>query len=308
MTTTSPDPHMDRALRALEGLSVGDAFGERFFGPHDAILARIHAREVTDGPWRWSDDTAMALAVTQCLGPTLDQDLLGFELLLRYAREPWRGYGGGAHRLFSDMASGTSWEVASCDLFQGQGSFGNGAAMRIAPLGAYFAHDLDVLTTQALRSAEVTHAHPDGQAGAVAIAIATAMAWRTRALDPVLAGEDLFQEVLTRTPESHTLERLRISANVPLSASVPHAVHRLGNGSKISSQDTVPLCVWMIRRHLRDYEEAMWQTVSALGDRDTTCAIVGGAVRMSAPDSTFPTTWLSNREPLEGLPPAPTNA
>lgn len=299
------DPRMIRAHRALEGLSVGDAFGERFFGPRDQIAPMLTERTLPEGTWRWTDDTAMALGLTECLSDPIDPDKLAFTLMLRYAREPWRGYGGGAHRLFMTMSTGTSWEIASSELFNGQGSFGNGAAMRVAPLGAFFADDLDKVTEQAIVSADVTHAHPDGRAGAVAMAVATAMAWRTRGLDADQAQRELFDEVLARTPESHTLERLRISQNVPLTASIPLAVTRLGNGSKISSQDTVPLCVWLIRRHLRDYEEAMWQTVSALGDRDTTCAIVGGAVRLSAPDDTFPQVWLTHREPLTGHPPPP---
>jgi len=42
--------------------------------------------------------------------------------------------------------------------------------MRVAPLGAYFAHDLDILVRQAELSAVVTHSHPEGVAGAIAIA------------------------------------------------------------------------------------------------------------------------------------------
>lgn len=51
-------------------------------------------------------------------------------------------------------------------LFYGQGSYGNGAAMRVAPLGAYFADDLALATQQARLSAEVTHAHAEGLIGA----------------------------------------------------------------------------------------------------------------------------------------------
>lgn len=51
--------------------------------------------------------------------------------------------------------------------------------MRVAPLGAYFAEELDTcLRDEAALSAAVTHAHPEGKAGA--IAVAAAMAWRLR--------------------------------------------------------------------------------------------------------------------------------
>jgi ADP-ribosylglycohydrolase len=41
------------------------------------------------------------------------------------------------------------------------GSFGNGGAMQVAPLGAYFSHDIEQLCQQAMLSAEVTHSHID---------------------------------------------------------------------------------------------------------------------------------------------------
>jgi hypothetical protein len=42
----------------------------------------------------------------------------------------------------------------------------------------------------------------------------------------------------------------------------------------------------------------MWTTVAGLGDRDTTCAIVGGIVALSAAPATIPSTWVAAREPL----------
>lgn len=55
------------------------------------------------------------------------------------------------------------------------GSMGNGAAMRVAPIGAYFADDLDKVLSHARASAEVTHGHREGIAGAMATAVASAL-------------------------------------------------------------------------------------------------------------------------------------
>jgi hypothetical protein len=52
-----------RAWLSLDGLSVGDAFGERFFGPSEAVLRRISRRELPDTPWIYTDDTEMALSI-----------------------------------------------------------------------------------------------------------------------------------------------------------------------------------------------------------------------------------------------------
>jgi ADP-ribosylglycohydrolase len=48
------------------------------------------------------------------------------------------------------------------DSFGGNGSFGNGAAMRVAPLGAYFAADPDRAAAEARLQAEITHSHVEG--------------------------------------------------------------------------------------------------------------------------------------------------
>ena len=73
----------------------------------------------------------------------------------------------------------------------------------------------------------------------------------------------------------------------------------VSDGSGVSSQDTVPFCLWCVARHPRDYAEAMWTTVSGLGDRDTTCAIVGGIV--AAGEGEIPAAWVAAREPLAPL-------
>ena len=43
----------------------------------------------------------------------------------------------------------------------------------------------------------------------------------------------------------------------------------------------MPFALWCAARHIDNYEEALWATVSGLGDRDTTCAIVGGVVTLA---------------------------
>lgn len=164
---------LSRACLSLEGLSVGDALGECFFSPwiRDACLPK---RLVPDGRWRWTDDTAMALAIVEVLEQhgLIDQDELARVFARRYMDEQDRGYGPAQHDLLRDIHRGGEWRVKSRELFNGAGSFGNGGAMRVAPVGAYFADDMSQVVEQAARSAE--DAHPDGQAGAIAVAVAAA--------------------------------------------------------------------------------------------------------------------------------------
>lgn len=281
-------------LRSLAGLSVGDAFGERFFGPPEVVASRLRHREWPSGEWRWTDDTAMALSVVEELakGAPLDPAELGLRFARRFKAEPHRGYGAAAYGLLGELFVGREWAEASRSLFDGQGSKGNGAAMRVAPLGAFFAEDLDLVVQQARVSAQVTHWHEEGQAGAVAGAVAAALVAKGA------RAQDLLFEVLQRTPAGATREGLERAHRLTFDTPISQAAQALGSGQRVLAEDTVPFALWCAARHLNDFEEAMWATVSGLGDRDTTCAIVGGVVGLR---SMIPARFLRAREPLPFL-------
>jgi ADP-ribosylglycohydrolase len=66
----------------------------------------------------------------------------------------------------------------------------------------------------------------------------------------------------------------------------------------VCAHDTVPFALWCAARHLDDFAAALWTTVSGLGDRDTTCAIVGGIVALAVGEAGIPAEFLAAREPL----------
>ena len=105
-------------------------------------------------------------------------DALGAAFARSWQREPDRGYGGGTASLLARLSRGTAWEAASRSQFEGQGSLGNGAAMRVAPVALHATAHAEPASVLARRSAAVTHAHPlalDG-ASVQAVAVATALA------------------------------------------------------------------------------------------------------------------------------------
>jgi ADP-ribosylglycohydrolase len=289
------DRALARALLSLDGLSVGDAFGEGFVARREAIARRQPSPAV---PWRWTDDTAMALSIVDELAVRgdVDADALAKRFADRYVAESWRGYGGTAHGILTALADGIPWRVAAQAPFGGQGSKGNGSAMRVAPLGAYFAGDLNRAIAAARRSALPTHLHRDGEAGAIAIAVAAALAARMGAGELARDGAALLTAAYEHTPTSLTRDGIDLATRLALTAPVAAAAAKLGNGSRVLCDDTVPLCLWLAARHLDDFTEAMWQTVSALGDMDTNCAIVGGIIAASG--TPIPSSWLVNRETL----------
>src|SRR5215475_3908382 len=170
---------LQRAELSLEGLSIGDAFGQQFFGKPDIMLALIERRALPVPPWHFTDDTVMAIGIVETLRRhgAIDQDYLAHRFAVNFQRNPGRGYGAMARYVLSELWDGNDWRVVAPAVFGGSGSYGNGGAMRVAPLGAYFADDIESVRLHAQRSAEVTHSHAEGQAGAVAIAAAAAWAW-----------------------------------------------------------------------------------------------------------------------------------
>lgn len=297
---TDHDERLRRALLSFEGLSVGDAFGERFFASPTSAASRIAEHALPGAPWRYTDDTVMALGIVEILERCgeISQDALARVFARRYALDPERGYGGGAHQILRAIALGAPWREAAADVFSGLGSMGNGGAMRVAPVGAYFADDLERVAAEARATAQVTHAHPDGQAGAVATAIAAALAARMGAGQRPRAGGALLDEVIAWTPEGETRAGLVKALALPFDESPETAAKVLGSGARVLSWDTVPFALWCAARHLDDFEAALWTTVAGLGDRDTTCAIAGGVVVLSAGAASIPPAWRAAREPV----------
>jgi ADP-ribosylglycohydrolase len=144
---------------SLVGLAVGDAFGQTMARPGAA--KRITKRLLPiERPWRWTDDTAMAISIVENIERfgAIDQDELVKSFVERWRREPDRAYGLGATMLLERVAAGGSWREEAQRLFDGRGSYGNGAAMRVAPIGAFFAGSRS--RTQRGDRSEDTHAHP----------------------------------------------------------------------------------------------------------------------------------------------------
>jgi ADP-ribosylglycohydrolase len=199
---------------------------------------------------------------------------------------------------FGEQFFDDPWRTASRALFGGVGSYGNGAAMRAAPVGGYFFDAIDRCVEAAVASAVPTHAHPDGVAGAVSVAVAGSLLTEARRSNRRLEGEELLTTVLAHAPQGGV--RAGIEQALALGGDAPSAEAGvvLGSGSEISAADTVPFCLWVTAWHQASVVEALWTTVAALGDRDTTCAIVGGLVALARGTTDLPATWREAREPL----------
>jgi ADP-ribosylglycohydrolase/Uma2 family endonuclease len=222
------------ARESLLGLSVGDALGARWEGTAFNPLRLAEDPAVGEAPIRWTDDTQMAVSIVDELleHGTIDCDRLATAFARRY--EPWRGYGRGMHSLLPMLRDGGDWRVHTTRLFPG-GSYGNGSAMRVAPLGVFF-HDrpLEQVVAEAERSAEVTHAHPEARAGAAAVAVASWLAARSRGVRAP-AWDELWATVVEPLDPTQKMVRgLGVAAELGTDASLGDAVFQLGNGARVT--------------------------------------------------------------------------
>ncbi|MFJ4807074.1 ADP-ribosylglycohydrolase family protein [Streptomyces longwoodensis] len=292
ISDTSSDGRLERALASLRGLAVGDALGSQFFVPVNVPL--LKRRELPSGPWQWTDDTEMACSVVAVLAGhgRIDQDALARSFAEHHDFD--RGYGPAVNRLLRLVREGGDWRELSAALFNGQGSWGNGAAMRIAPLGAWYADDPEQATHQAEISAYPTHQHQEAVVGAMAVAAAAALA---AAPGGPPTPESLLDGVIALVPRSAVGAGLRRARDMLDYGDAATVAAVLGCGRRTTAHDTVPFAVWSAARSLGGYEEAFWTTAQVGGDVDTTCAIVGGIVsagRAGAP----PAAWAERTEAL----------
>jgi ADP-ribosylglycohydrolase len=297
---SSSGARLARALAGLRGLAVGDALGSQFSVPaHYPLLRR---RELPPGPWRWTDDTEMACSVVAVLAShhRIDQDALAQSFARHHDAD--RGYGQAVGHLLGLVREGVDWREPAAALFKGQGSWGNGAAMRIAPLGAWYADDPEQATHQAEISAYPTHQHREAVVGAMAVAAAAALA---AAPGGPQTAQGLLDGVIALVPARSAVGAgLRRARDMLDYDDVATVAAVLGCGRRTTAHDTVPFALWSAARGLGDFENAFWTTVRAGGDVDTTCAIVGG-VLASAKAGAPPAEWVRRTEPLPDWVPVP---
>lgn len=196
---------------------------------------------------RFTDDSVMTVAIAHWLSHC-DEDgntdhskehLIGTMQMLGH-KYPYAGYGG----------SFNTW--LWCENPQPYNSWGNGAAMRVSPVGLY-ADTLDEALELAKISAEVSHNHPEGIKGAQAVASAVWMAKHGHTKDEIRDYiTEIFHYDLTRNVDDI----------------------RLGYKWDVSCQGSVPESIICFLEG-KDFEDVVRLAVSLGGDADTMACIAG---------------------------------
>ncbi|GEN75565.1 hypothetical protein CHA01nite_13050 [Chryseobacterium hagamense] len=131
--------------------------------------------------------------------------------------------------------------------------------------------------------------------GTKAIALAAALAVREKLDMEIFDQQDFIRIIQNELSDSDMKSKLNKCLYLDGNPSKELLVKTLGNGTGMTAQDTVPLVIWMLSRYRYDLEECLWNTVSILGDRDTTCAMAGGVSILCCKENTIP-GWASTIE------------
>jgi len=286
----------DKFRGALLGVAVGDALGAPFEGMGMVRPADLKRLEKEPGSLRYTDDTHMTLGMAESLLERrgFDGEHMAMTFARNYQQEPWRGYGAGPPQIFRLLAQGVPWDKVGGMLFDGTGSFGNGAAMRVTPVALVYHRDIGSVISVAAQSALITHAHEFGIEGAVmqASTIAYLIGWD--AGEPLMAS--LLLGLLDGFAQSPVYRHKLKQINTLLPrAPLGEVIKELGNG--IAAHEAVPAALYSFLRNHGSFSKAVLYAISLGGDTDTIASMVGALSGAYLGESAIPLLW---REEVEG--------
>lgn len=101
--------------------------------------------------------------------PDPDFDYLAKLFVNEYFNQPRRGYGAGIITVFDKLRNSKFEDIfkPAKEQFNGSGSYGNGGAMRIAPIALFYHNDYNNMLDVAKYATKVTHNHILGINGAL---------------------------------------------------------------------------------------------------------------------------------------------
>jgi poly(ADP-ribose) glycohydrolase ARH3 len=309
----------DRFAGAILGTMVGDAIGAPVEGwDYGQLNAALNAlatqsapkRELnrailgilagSKGPVFYTDDTQMTFGVAESLAAKHGMDEADMAQRLAENFDANRGYGMGAQTVLRALRRGDAWQEPAAKLFGGKGSYGNGAAMRAAPIGLLYRDAVpSIRRTAAERSAIITHTHPLGIAGAVFQAHAVALAVQFDHATADFAPSEFLTglSALLNDSDADGLYLQKIEQIARLLVSLPSASHVAQTlGNDISASLSVPAALYSFLAHWDSFAEAVLYAVRLGGDTDTIGAMCGAIAGAFHGASAIPPNWLAALE------------
>jgi len=293
----SKDLLRDKFRGAILGCFLGDAFGAGFEGMSpDRAISRLSTLS-EKFPRTYTDDTDMTLALAESiveLGKVDPEDIAN-----KFSQrcDLTRGYGIGTIKAVRGLRAGAAWHQVSRIVFE-KGSFGNGAAMRVSPVGLFFHHDLEALRRAAMDQANVTHTHPLGQWGAVMQGSCVGLALLQDPKKP-LNREDILielREILWPGPVEYQKALNEMGDIFILGKRIEarEIARLLGNG--IEAHRSVPSAACLALTYSPDFQDAIRAAIGLGGDTDTIAGMVGAIVGAHVGERGLPREWMEQLE------------
>jgi poly(ADP-ribose) glycohydrolase ARH3 len=245
----------------------------------------------------------MALGIAESLiinQGKINSEHLGKTFHENYLREPDRGYAIGPPTIFSLVEKqNLTYMQAAGRLFDQRGSFGNGASMRITPVGLYF-FDSQQLYEEVTKSAIVTHAHPLGIDGAAVLAKALSM------VVPIIPDEqdetqnwDYFVFQLQKFAKTVDFKKKLASIKELVKKEETLKIASFILGAEITAHKSVPYAIYSFIKNPYSFEDCLLDSIIISEDRDTIGAMVGGLLGSFLGIENIPSKWRNKLEDLD---------
>ncbi len=282
---------------AILGCFLGDAFGSGFEGMgtdramfHMSILSKKFTRKYTD-------DTDMTLALAESIIQCGEIDPEDIAKQFSLHCDLTRGYAIGTIKAVQALRAGLKWYEIARIVFE-NGSFGNGAAMRVSPIGLFYHHDLDGLKESAIKQASITHVHPLGQWGAVMQTASVGLAVVQNPMEPLKKEQMIIglREILWggRIEYIRALNKIEEMLSRGKKLQAREVVQSLGNG--VEAHFSVPSACYVAITYSPDFCDAIRAAISLGGDTDTIAGMVGAIVGAHVGEKGLPVDWVEQLE------------
>lgn len=287
----------DKFRGAILGSFLGDAFGAGFEGM-SAEMARSHLHVLSEKFLRrYTDDTDMTLSLVESMAERGKVDLEDIANKFIVRCDLTRGYAIGTIKAVLALRSGAAWNQVSRIVFE-NGSFGNGGAMRVSPVGLFYHQSPEDLRKAAMDQANITHVHRLGQWGAVMQAAAVGWAVLQDPEKPFKKGEMVIQlrEVLWPGPIEYQKALNEIEKMFDQAGKLKgeEVVRHLGHG--VEAHRSVPTASYISLAHSPDFLDSIRAAISLGGDTDTIAAMVGAIVGAQVGEKGLPVEWIDQLE------------
>ena len=260
----------DRVLGVLFGTFIGDAIGAMYNGRTSDEIAPLDFQSVLEQvPRSYTDDTQMSISVFEEMleNGAINSISLGKRFLQRFS--PWRGYSGGMLEVIEMWKNGENFETAASALYDGVGSYGDGAAMRISPISCFFSlKETDLMISEVRKCSRLTHTHLLGIDGAIIQAYATLLALNN------ISSENWIKLFFELPVDSgFKIKFSLIQQCLEHRATANEIVEKIGNGSDALS--AVPAALYSVLRNKESMLDTVLFAIELGGDTDTIGAMAG---------------------------------